>query len=38
MQMAEDDETVYLDEKDPKPFDWEEIRSDVLILLSSEGK
>ncbi len=35
MQMAEDDETVYLDEKDPRPLDWEEIRSEVLMLLSS---
>jgi len=37
MQRAEDDETVYLDEKVPKPLNWEEIRSDVLMLLSSES-
>ena len=36
MQVAEDDEMVYLDEKDPKPLNWEEIHKAVLLLLSSE--
>lgn len=38
MQMAENDEMVYLDEKDPRPLNWEKIRCEVLTLLSSEGK
>ncbi|MCF6201070.1 MAG: nucleotidyl transferase AbiEii/AbiGii toxin family protein [Hydrogenimonas sp.] len=34
MQVAEDDEIVYLDEKDPKPLNWNEIHNEVLSLLS----
>jgi len=36
MQVAEDDEIVYLDEKDPKPLNWDEIHKEVLSLLSSK--
>ena len=36
MQVAKDDEMVYIDEKDPKPLDWDEIHKEVLLLLSSE--
>ena len=36
MQVAEDDEMVYLDEKDPKPLDWDEIHKEVLSLLPSK--
>ena len=35
MQVAENDEIVYLDEKDPKPLNWDEIHKEVLSLLSS---
>ncbi len=38
MQVAEDDEIVYLDEKDPKPLNWDEIHKEVLSLLSSKMK
>jgi len=34
MQVAEDDEIVYLDEKDPKPLHWDKIHKEVLSLLS----
>jgi predicted nucleotidyltransferase component of viral defense system len=36
MKVAEDDEIVYLDEKDPKPLNWDEIHKEVLSLLSSK--
>ena len=36
MQVAKDDEMVYLDEKDPKPLDWNEIHKEVLLRLSSD--
>ncbi len=35
MQVAIDDEIVYMDEKEPKPLNWDEIHSEVLSLLSS---
>jgi predicted nucleotidyltransferase component of viral defense system len=35
MQVSEDDEIVYLDEKDPQPLNWDEIHREVLLLLSS---
>ncbi|MCF6206754.1 MAG: nucleotidyl transferase AbiEii/AbiGii toxin family protein [Sulfurovum sp.] len=36
MQVAKDDEIVYLDEKDPKPLNWDEIHKEVLSLLASK--
>jgi hypothetical protein len=35
MKVAEDDEIVYLDEKNSEPLKWDEIHKDVLSLLSS---
>ncbi len=35
LQVAIDDEIVYLDEKEPKPLNWDEMHSEVLSLLSS---
>ncbi len=34
MQVAENDEIVYLDEKNPKPLNWDDIHQEVLSLLS----
>jgi hypothetical protein len=34
MHAADDDEMVYLDEKDPAPINWDEIKKEVLWILS----
>jgi predicted nucleotidyltransferase component of viral defense system len=36
MHMADDDEMVYLNEKDPSPIHWDEIKKEVLWLLGSK--
>jgi hypothetical protein len=34
MKVAKDDEIVYLDEKEPKPLNWDDIHKKVISLLS----
>jgi len=36
MHMANDDEMVFLDEKDPTPINWDEIKKEVLCFLGSK--
>lgn len=38
MQRSEDDEIVYLDEKNPMPLEWNTIHQQVLSLLSSASR